>query len=269
MTSDPITLGQALAEYLQSIKNEQRRIYERYIRSYVDDTGETTLLSSLTLSHVELYAETRIKVTDPAAPEKVAALKAWFQYLKKKEYTDVNYGTVIRPRRVASRAIGGVATATRSPEAPLEMTAEGIAALQSQMELLDGQRSELVVSMEQARQDGDLRENAPYHAAKEQIALVDDQRRKIDAALRRAVVVDRSEDDRAQVGSTVTVTNLEDDRQFEYRLVGAREANATDRKISVESPVGKQLLGRRPGEEVSVQTPRGQIQYRVERVSNS
>ena len=67
----------------------------------------------------------------------------------------------------------------------------------------------------------------------------------------------------------MTVTNLEDEKQTTYQLVSAREANAADRKISVESPVGKELLGRRANDEVVVATPRGAIRYRVDLVSNT
>ena len=65
------------------------------------------------------------------------------------------------------------------------------------------------------------------------------------------------------------VTRLDNDRDIEYKLVSAREANAADRKISVESPVGKELLGRRPGDEVTVSVPSGVIQFRVTGVSKS
>ena len=60
---------------------------------------------------------------------------------------------------------------------------------------------------------------------------------------------------------------MDEDTQFHYQLVSAREANASDRKISVESPVGKQLLGRRAGDEVAVITPRGQVKFRIDGVA--
>ncbi|HEX6031992.1 MAG TPA: GreA/GreB family elongation factor, partial [Tepidiformaceae bacterium] len=68
---------------------------------------------------------------------------------------------------------------------------------------------------------------------------------------------------------TVRVTRLDKDETVEFKLVGAREANARERKISVESPVGKELLGRRPGDEVRVSVPSGVIQYRVDAVTHS
>jgi len=266
MTEPTITLGQALAEYLQEVKAELRRTHEPFLRRYVDYNGETTLLSSLSGSHLERYAEQQISPADPAAADRVQALKAWFVYLKKRDYTEANLGVHIRARRTQlSRGAGGI----RQEETPVEMTASGLATLHDERESLEAQRNEMRTAVEIARSDGDLRENAPYHAAREALAMIDNRVRQVDEALRRAVVVDRPGGDRAGVGSVVTITNLADDKVSEYRLVSAREANAADSKISVESPVGKQLLGRRPGEEVVVVTPRGEARFRVDNVSQT
>jgi transcription elongation factor GreA len=265
--SSTITLGQALAEYLQSLKTSDiRRIQEPPIRRFVDYQGESTVLSQLAPSQVEFYAEQQIKSTDPAAIERAQALKAWFQYLKKKEYTATNLGVHIRSRRVQSLKTGA---ALRDEDAPIEMTQVGFVALQQELEGLDQQRNEQRQAVEIARSDGDLRENAPYHAAREALALTDSRYKQIEESLRRAVVVERTNSDRASVGSVVKVVNLDDDRAFEYHLVSPREANAAERKISVESPVGKQLLGKSAGDEVAVTTPRGQVRFRIDSVGSS
>ncbi|MGE5595652.1 MAG: GreA/GreB family elongation factor [Hyphomicrobiales bacterium] len=261
--SRPLTLGEAMAEYLQSVKPELRRNYASFIRKFVDYSGDDTLLSSLSGSRVELYAENNIKASDPAAPDRVAALKAFFQYLKKKDYTPQNYGVHIRVRRVAGRSQG---TTVRVERAPIEMTAEGIDSLKRQLEELTGKRGELIRAVEVARSDGDLRENAPYHAAREALAFHEQKIKEIEATLARAVIVESS-DERSTVGSTVKVTNLDNESVYEYMLVSAREANAAQSRISVESPVGRELLGRRAGEEIRVSTPRGETRFRVEAVN--
>jgi transcription elongation factor GreA len=262
MSSTPITLGQALAEYLQAVKPEVRRTHEQPVRRFVEYHSETTLLSSLTGSHIERYAEQQISSTDPAAGDRVQALKAWFVYLKKREYTQANLGIHIRTRRVQART----GAALRNEDQPVEMTRSGFETLQGELQHLETQRAELRQAVEIARSDGDLRENAPYHAAREALALVDSRVRQIEQSLKRATIVERATGDRASVGSVVKVLNLEDDKTFEYRLVSPREANAAERKISVESPVGKELLGRSPGDEVVVTTPRGAVRFRVEAV---
>jgi transcription elongation factor GreA len=261
----PITLGKALEEYIKTLKTEQRRVHEFYVRKYVEHLGDGHIVSMITSSRVESYAEAQIRSSDPNAPERVTALKQWFQFLKKREYTATNLGVHIRVRKVGARAGAGAA---RPDEAPIEMTAEGLELLKQERQQLHEQRPDLVQAIEVARSDGDLRENAPYHAAREALAFAEQRSRQIDNALKRAVIVERDNDDRTSVGSTVTVVDLDDDREQRYVLVSAREANAAERKISVESPVGKQLLNRRVGEEVVVATPRGEKHYRVERIGS-
>lgn len=265
--SASITLGEALEEYLGTLAPEAHNNASPFVRRYVEHAGHETAVAALTGARVESYAESQIQVSDPAAPQRVAALKAWFQYLKKRSYVEKNYGVHIRLRRSAGRATAAHAV----NEAPIEMTAEGLTNLQQEFDKLEDEVPALVKAISLAREDKDFRENAPLEAAREALAFNETRRREINATLRRAVAVDegKSAGDRSTIGSTVQVTRLDNERDTEYKLVSAREANAADRKISVESPVGKELLGRRPGDEVSVSVPSGVIQFRVTGVSNS
>ncbi len=265
-----ITLGEALQEYLGTLSPEDQNAASPFIRRYVDHAGHDTVVASLTGARVESYAESRIQSSDPAAPRRVAALKAWFQYLKKKSYVEKNFGVHIRLRRSAA-ARSSTATVRAVDDAPIQMTAEGIAGLQVEFERLEREEPELVKAISLAREDKDFRENAPLEAAREALAFNQTRRREVDATLKRAVAVREGDtsDDRSAIGSTVQVTRLDNDRDTEYKLVGAREANAAERKISIESPVGKELLGRRPGDEITVSVPSGVVQFRVTGVTRS
>lgn len=263
------TLREAMQEYLRSLKPDQRRTYEPYVRRYVEYMPSDFQLSQLTGSRVESYAESQIRQTDPNAQERVAALKSWFQFLKKRDYVSENYGVHIRVRKTGGRLGGRPSTSRQTRDAPIEMTSEGIEALRSELADIEAELPTLERAIGVAREDGDLRENAPYHAAREALAFKSQRKQQIESALKRAVIAERAEDDRSVVGSTVRVTRLDKDETVEFKLVGAREANARERKISVESPVGKELLGRRPGDEVRVSVPSGVIQYRVDAVTHS
>ena len=188
-TVTQITLGDALAEYLQSLKPAQRHEQERYVRNYVEHADPQTRCSSLTGSLVESYAESQIRSADPNAQRRVEALKAWFQFLKKKNYANANFGVNVRVRRTGGRA---GAAAVRIEEAPIEMTADGIEALKRELSELESKVPDLVKAIEVARSDGDLRENAPYHAAREALAFSNDRKQRIEDSLKRAVVVDSS-----------------------------------------------------------------------------
>lgn len=262
-----VTLGMAYREYVQTLKPGQRAAVETYIRKYVEFQGESHPVAALSGSHVESYAMSQIRPSDPNAPDRVLALKAWFQFLKKRDYTAANYGVNIRvPKASANGRSGSTPVTVHRQETPIEMTAEGLEALKRELAELEEQRPKLIQAIEVARSDGDLRENAPYHAAREALAFHQQRMSKLEDSIRRAVVVDRLDTGFATIGSTVRVTNLDDGREATYTLVSAREANAAERKISVESPVGKELLGRRKGDEVAVATPRGEIHFRVEDV---
>jgi transcription elongation factor GreA len=257
-------------DYLRSLKPDIRRQHENFVRRYVDFMGEGFEVGQLTGSRVESYAESQIRPTDPNAQDRVAALKAWFQFLKKKDYVGENYGIHIRVRKAAGRAAAGRSSGQRKEEEPIEMTAEGIDALRAELAEIEAQVPTMEQNIAHAREDGDLRENAPYHAAREALAFKNQRKQQIETALKRAFVAQRSgKSDRSSVGSTVTVTRLDKQETLVFKLVGAREANAGEKKISVESPVGKELLGRRPGDEVEITVPSGVIQYRIDAVSHA
>jgi len=268
-TAVSITLGQSCREFLDSLKPDHRVAYERYVRRYVQNAagGESLPTYRLTGSLVESFAEAYIKASDPLAAEQVAALKAYFQFLKKREYTVQNFGILIRVRRIAGRP-GASTAAQRAEEKPVDMTAEGMESLKVELTEITGRRTELVAAVALAREDKDFRENSPLEAAREALAFSDQRQKQLETALKRARVVEFTHDDRAAVGSTVTVTRLDTDAQHTYKLVGAREANAREQKISVESPVGKELLGRRPGDEIMVKAPNGEIAFKVNSVLN-
>lgn len=261
------TLGDALQEYLASLKPAQYHEQENYVRKYVEHADPATNPGTLTGSRVESYAESQIRAADPNAQKRVEALKAFFQFLKKKNYTTANFGINVRVRRTGGRT---GTSAVRIEEAPVEMTADGLEALKRELTEIEAKIPDLVKSIEVARSDGDLRENAPYHAAREALAFTNDRKQRIETSLKRAVVVDRSGRDEglAALGSQVTVTHVEKNKQVSYQLVSSREANAGQGRLSVESPVGKVLLGRRLGDEVEVETPQGRMRYRVDSVSN-
>src|ERR1035437_9212795 len=99
-----VTIGEAFSEYLESLKPEQRHQQEAFIRNYVDHAGDGTVIATLTGGRVESYVEARVKASDPNAPDRVAALKACFQFLKKKGYAAQNFGVHVRVKRPARRA---------------------------------------------------------------------------------------------------------------------------------------------------------------------
>jgi transcription elongation factor GreA len=148
-------------------------------------------------------------------------------------------------------------------EETLQLSPEGLERLQAELhELRTIRRPEVVRRVATAREHGDLKENAEYHAAREELGFLDGRANAIAARLRSAVVVDVPDPGaRAGIGSTLVVVC--DGEEQTLRLVGSSEADVATGRISVVSPVGRALMGASEGDEVAVATPAGQVAYRV------
>jgi transcription elongation factor GreA len=148
------------------------------------------------------------------------------------------------------------------------ITAEGLEALKAELERLEGgARQEIAARIQAARELGDLKENAEYHIAKEDQALLETKIQRLVARLRSARVVEAPIDgDKVGFGSTVHVVEEASGRASAFTLVGPTEADVRAGKLSSESPVARALMGRRRGERVEVQTPGGRRAYLIERV---
>lgn len=150
------------------------------------------------------------------------------------------------------------------------VTKEGLERLQAELqELREVRRPAIVAALAEARSHGDLRENAGYDAAKHDQAMTEKRIADLDALLRQAVVLETNTSanpDIVRIGSTVVV-DVEGDEE-RYTIVGAIEAKPTQGLISNESPVGKALLGLRPGEVAVAAAPHGSMKIRVVRIES-
>ena len=121
----------------------------------------------------------------------------------------------------------------------------------------------------EAREKGDLRENAEYDAAKEAQGLLEAKIQKLEGDLANARIIDEGSIDTSKVSilTKVTVTNLDNKKQMTYHLVSEKEADLKLGKISVTSPIGKGLLGKQVGEVADVQVPAGRLHFKIENIT--
>ena len=152
------------------------------------------------------------------------------------------------------------------------MTVAGEAALKSELEHLKRvKRPAIVKAISEAREHGDLKENAEYHAAREQQGFCEGRIQEIESKLADAVVIDISnipQGDKVIFGVTVTIVNCDTDEEMCYKIVGEDEADIKDSKISVTSPIARSLIGKMVGDIVSVQTPSGIVEYEIDVVEH-
>ena len=147
----------------------------------------------------------------------------------------------------------------------IHVSAEGLAKMKADLVEMNERRMVVAAAIEHARSLGDLSENAEYHSAKEAQAMLHAKIRDLEDKITRAVVVDAGDIDTstARVGANVRVLNLKTSRETTYTLVSPVEADLASGKISVQSPVGRALLGRAVGEETVASVPAGDLPLRI------
>jgi|TARA_B110000914_G_scaffold219713_1_gene228726 transcription elongation factor GreA len=150
------------------------------------------------------------------------------------------------------------------------ITVKGLENLKSELENLKNiQRPKVVAAIAEARSHGDLKENAEYHAAKEQQGLIEGRVLTINDLIARANVIDVTKiDNEGKVifGSTIKVHDLETKKEISYRLVGQDEADISKNLIFYKSPIGKALIGKNKDDMVSVNTPSGERNFEIKNV---
>lgn len=151
-------------------------------------------------------------------------------------------------------------------EKKVVLTYEGLKNMEAELENLKTvRRKEVAEKIKEARSQGDLSENAEYDAAKEEQAEIEARIVQLEKMLRNAEVIDEEEGtkDTISLGTTVTLLDLEFDEEMEYTIVGSAEADPMNGRISNESPVGMALLGHKKGEHIKIETPDGEVEFKI------
>ena len=147
------------------------------------------------------------------------------------------------------------------------LTAEGLSKIETELdELKTNHRREVNDRIRQAKEYGDLSENAEYEDAKQEQAFIEGRILKLEGMIRNSKLLDESEyaTDEVHIGATVKVKELKNNESYEFHIVGSAEADPTAKRISNESPLGRALIGHKKGETVDVSTPRGVVKYKID-----
>lgn len=150
------------------------------------------------------------------------------------------------------------------------MTVKGAQQLQDELhELKTVVRPRITEAIAEARAHGDLKENAEYHAAREQQSFTEGRIQEIEAKIADAQIIDVSKIDKTGkviFGTTVDIINIETEEKKTYQIVGDDEADIKLNKISVNSPIARALIGKSEGDVVMVRTPGGEVEYEIDQV---
>lgn len=153
-------------------------------------------------------------------------------------------------------------------EQTILLTPQGYLALEEELnDLKLNKRPEVITALQEARALGDLSENAEYDAARNEQAKVEARIKELEFKLEHCQVMNGSNDESVNVGSSVVLNYVDDDEEEEYTIVGSMEADPFANKISNESPIGKAILGHKAGEIVNVATPNGSYDVKIVKIA--
>lgn len=255
-----VSLLEAATRYVASLDGKARAAAQAEVNRFVRWYGANRLTAELRGHDVSLYGEEFGAATEEAK-RRAEQVRTFLAFLKKQGMTPVSLAPHLRLKKNTRRAVAAF------EEREVELTAEGHGALSEELEALKAQRPHVRDEIRRAMLDKDFRENAPLDAAKDKQAHLEARIREIEAALKHAVIVEKTGGgSKVHIGSTVEVTNLTSGAAQRYTVVGENEGNAAAGKISVASPIGRALLARKPGEEVEVSVPAGLLRFRIERI---
>jgi transcription elongation factor GreA len=153
------------------------------------------------------------------------------------------------------------------------MTVEGEASLREELQRLKTvDRPRVIAAIAEAREHGDLKENAEYHAAREPQGFIEGRIQDIEGKLSNAQVIDIKtipHSGKVLFGTTVRIINVDTDAEVEYRIVGEDEADIKANRISISSPIARALIGKEEGDVVTVQIPSGTVEYEIDEVRHA
>ncbi len=238
--------------------------------------GPSTPISELSPKTMEGFQETiGTNTMDLAA--RLQPVKEFLRYCWKQGYTvsvdgegqtkTQNLGNFLRIKR-ATNVVRDTSRFQHEQAQTFEMTADGLHLLHDELEQLHAEMPEAVQAVAAAREDKDIRENAPLEAAREHQERLKSRIDELEYQIAHAVVRDERATGRAKLGSRVSVVEVDDNGGFlgearEYTLVGTTEANAAARRISVESPLGRGLLDQPADRQIEIQAPSGRKRFRL------
>jgi len=260
--SEGKSLAEAAADFLAGLSKDQKDEFRQELNKFVRWCGKFRPMGELSAIEVANYAESINSATTDVS-KVTAAVKAFLSYAKKEGLTRTNLSVHLRVKKVTSAHTAS----TKGKPVTTVMTAAGYEELKTELTGLKKERPKLAEDIRKAAADKDFRENAPLEAARERHGMVEARIRQLEAVLKTAKVnEERASDLVVAIGTTVTIQGLSEKEEMSYKLVNPNEASPLKGKLSISSPIGKALLGRRQGDVIGVVAPVGELNYKIIRI---
>lgn len=264
MSDSNPNLGEAAGLYLSSLSPEKRNEGQKEIYKFIRWFGRDRSFDSLNPSEIDNYAEQASR-SDAGHAEKLALVRAFLSYAKKKKWTETSLGTHLKAKKGKPKTTPVARKETRET---ISVTREGYEKLQAELESLKEQRQEAIEEMTRAAADKDFRENAPLHAAREKRGMLEGRIIELEATLKASEIIDDEKQSSrgVDIGKTFVLVDPDKGTEMRYTLVGPREADPAGGRISSVSPIGKAVIGKQQGETVEIVAPAGKLRYLLETI---
>ncbi len=263
-----VSLGEAVGKYLAILPDEKKNAAQQEINNFIRwYGGREKTFDGLEGSAVGNYAE-RLARTDAACVQKLDLVRGFLNYAHKQHWCKENLSVSIRVvKKSKTKTSNGSVKKKGQKKAPAYMTQKAYNDIEIELKTLQEKRLVVIEDVKRAAADKDFKENAPYHAAREQKSMLDGKIMELDEMISTAVIIEENVNtDTAGIGSTVILRDQDSGRECRYSLVGPREVNPAKGKISTVSPVGKGVLGKAVGDKFEVSVPAGKLHFELKEI---
>lgn len=250
------TVERAAVEYLGNLGPQKRSSDQAAVLKFVRWFGRQRGVPAIKARDIDTYCQN-------IQPNESTALRGFLSYTYKKGLSARGLASHVKTRKEPKEP----ARANNTPSDPVYVTAEGLQALRAELDDLKEQRIQVTEQMRKAAADKDFRENAPLQAAREQKSHIEGRVQELEATIARACTAEEQSRSAAVcLGDTVHLKDLSTGNAITYKLVDSREASPARGKLSSSSPIGRAIMGRHVGQEVSFSAPAGTFTYLLESI---
>ena len=259
------SLSEGVTHYLRKLPSEDLEIGQSVLVKFTRWLGQDLTFDRLAPPAVASYAE-QLSPSDTDYQKKLEIVRGFLAFARKSGWSATNLGTHVKTRKAKGRAAR--TPAARKQAAPVNLSRERHQEMQDELTSLKDRSLQLVREIQKAAADKDFRENAPLHAAREERGYVEGRIRELEESLKNVVILDdtKSTSAKSTVGDCLIVCDLETGEDCRYMIVDPREVDALKGKISLASPIGKALLGKREGDNVTIKAPRGTLKFKIKTI---
>ncbi|MCL2475154.1 MAG: GreA/GreB family elongation factor [Chloroflexi bacterium] len=257
-------ISETATNYLNNLTDNKRNSQQSGILHFVMWYGANKNMASITAGSLNKYVEATAK-NGKNANANIEAVKKFLTYAFNNGLTKENMALYIKNKRLAKSGNQN----TQNKDNKKSITQQGYDSLVTELERLRKIRSETVEQITIAAADKDLRENAPYAAAKERCGIIEGQIIEIEDMLKHSYIIGEEDREHGKVnmGDTVTVLDEKNNKNMSFTLVSTKEIDMSCGKISVDSPIGCAILGGKVGAKVQVNAPAGTFYFKIIKIN--